>query len=229
MSLHWLRTTSRNHCLWTQFTMPSINAGWSSHDPDRLHPLWVKPHLNWTEAKTVSWSDLNPNLKCFWKHELCSFQTKEERSIQLVISRQFKSLHVWWYGAAFVTLWVTCWAACSPDLWTHLAHIWHTQQENRIPETNGTFLSYTSSSWVLSSQMFTDMKRGCSQTSTLLSQLFCAAGVKSMFCVLLWIKYGFFIDSLHDCIQFLLMFSTESPFFKVGLYFMTLYRLKNDG
>ncbi len=72
--------------------------------------LWAKAHLKWTVAKwkTVLWSD-ESNLKFFLENwDAMSSGLKRTRTTQVVISAQFRSLHLWWYGVAWVRV---AWAA----------------------------------------------------------------------------------------------------------------------
>ncbi len=72
--------------------------------------LWAKAHLKWTVAKwkTVLWSDESKFEVLFGKLGRHVIQTKTTRTTQVVISAQFRSLHLWWYGVAWVRV---AWAA----------------------------------------------------------------------------------------------------------------------
>ena len=81
---------------------------------NRFCLFWTKAHLKWSEVKwkTVLWSNVK------WKTVLWSndskyeilygnygcyiLQTKEERDHP--VCYQFKSLHLWWYGVALVSM-----------------------------------------------------------------------------------------------------------------------------
>lgn len=103
---HWVMILGISHALKTGMILSlksqkslSVDTVHHAINKCRLktdcHPLWVKPHLNWTEAKTVSWSDLNPNLKIFLENmDSAASRLKRRGAVQLVISRQFKNLHV---------------------------------------------------------------------------------------------------------------------------------------
>lgn len=86
-----LRVTSRNHCWWTQLIVPPkilVKALWCKegvceHDPE------MAVSLKWTEVK--------------WKSVLWSATSLERGgTIWLVISIQFKHLHLWLHGGALV-------------------------------------------------------------------------------------------------------------------------------
>ncbi len=66
--------------------------------------LWAKAHLKWTVAKwkTVLWSDESKFEVLFGKLGRHVIRTKEDKDNPVVISAQFRSLHLWWYGVAWV-------------------------------------------------------------------------------------------------------------------------------
>ena len=72
--------------------------------------LWAKAQLKWSEAKwkTVLWSNESKFEILLETMDAMSCGVKRRGTIQHVISRQFKSLHLWWYGAALVSV---VWAA----------------------------------------------------------------------------------------------------------------------
>ncbi len=72
--------------------------------------LWAKAHLKWTVAKwkTVLWSDESKFEVLLENWDAMSSGLKRTRTTQVVISAQFRSLHLWWYGVAWVRV---AWAA----------------------------------------------------------------------------------------------------------------------
>ncbi len=64
--------------------------------------LWAKAHLKWTVSKwkSVLWSDESKFDILVGNHGFHVIRAKEEEDLQRVISVQFKSHHLWWYGAA---------------------------------------------------------------------------------------------------------------------------------
>ncbi len=62
----------------------------------RRHFLWAKPHLKWTVAKwkTVLWSDESKFEVLFENWDAMSSGLKRTRTTQVVISAQFRSLHL---------------------------------------------------------------------------------------------------------------------------------------
>ncbi len=72
--------------------------------------LWAKAHLKWTVAKwkTVLWSDESKFEVFLENWDAMSSGLKWTRTTQVVISAQFRSLHLWWYGVAWVRV---AWAA----------------------------------------------------------------------------------------------------------------------
>ncbi len=72
--------------------------------------LWAKAHLKWTVEKRFC-GQTNTNLKFFLENwDAMSSGQKRTRTTQVVISAQFRSLHLWWYGVAWVRV---AWAACT--------------------------------------------------------------------------------------------------------------------
>ena len=74
--------------------------------------LWAKAHLKWFEAKwkTVLRSDKSKFEIIFGNHGCPVLWTKQERYYPTFISGQFKSLHLWWYGARLVSM-VRCYTS----------------------------------------------------------------------------------------------------------------------
>ncbi len=72
--------------------------------------LWAKAHLKWTVASgKLFCGQTNQNLKFFLENwDAMSSGLKRTRTTQVVISAQFWSLHLWWYGVAWVHV---AWAA----------------------------------------------------------------------------------------------------------------------
>ncbi len=66
----------------------------------RRRVLWAKAHLKWTVSKwkSVLWSDESKFDILVGNHGRCVLRAKEEETFQRVISIQFKSQHLWWYG-----------------------------------------------------------------------------------------------------------------------------------
>ncbi len=72
--------------------------------------LWAKAHLNglWQSGKLFC-GQTNQNLKFFLENwDAMSAGLKRTWTTQVVISAQFRSLHLWWYGVAWVRV---AWAA----------------------------------------------------------------------------------------------------------------------
>ncbi len=72
--------------------------------------LWAKANLKWTVAKwkIVLWSDKSKFEVLLENWDAMSSGLKRTRTTQVVISAQFRSLHLWWYGVAWVRV---TWAA----------------------------------------------------------------------------------------------------------------------
>ncbi len=71
----------------------------------RHRVLWAKAHLKWTVSKwkSVLWSDESKfDLQQFLLEitDAVSSRLKRRETFQRVISVQFKSQHLWWYGGA---------------------------------------------------------------------------------------------------------------------------------
>ncbi len=82
--------------------------------------LWAKAHLKWTVAKwkTVLWSDESKFEVLFGKLGPMSSGLKRTRTTQVVISAQFRSLHLWWYGVAWVRVaWAAYTSGKAPSCW----------------------------------------------------------------------------------------------------------------
>ncbi len=64
--------------------------------------LWAKAHLKWTVSKwkSVLWSDKSKFNNLVGHHGRCVLRAKDRETFQRVISVQFKSQHIWWYGGA---------------------------------------------------------------------------------------------------------------------------------
>lgn len=77
--------------------------------------LWAKANLKWSVAKGKLFCGQR-NGKCyvlFGNHGCCILRTKKE----LVISAQFKSLYLWWYGDALVYMeWASCTFGKAPSM-----------------------------------------------------------------------------------------------------------------
>ena len=75
--------------------------------------------------------------------------SRRRGTIQGVVSSRFKSLNLWWFGAALVLEW----RACTPLLWNGIYSMTQRIQDGwaaLISEKNGkTFLSQNSSDWSL--------------------------------------------------------------------------------
>ena len=127
-SQHGLRNTSGNHCLWTKFAihkcklklyrakkMLNVKCIQKHH---RLHPeITTDHHHGLRENGKLFWSLINPNFKLFLETMDTVFcGLKGRGTIQVVISGQFKSLHLWWYGVALLSM---AWSSYS---WPH--HCW---------------------------------------------------------------------------------------------------------
>ncbi len=69
----------------------------------RRRVLWAKAHLKWTVSKweSVLWSDESNLIFLLEITDAVSFGLKRRETFQRVISAQFKSQHLWWYGDAF--------------------------------------------------------------------------------------------------------------------------------
>lgn len=101
--LHRLRNTSRNLCLRTQFTVHKCRL-----KPCHAYVQMIYKHcslLRWTDPKRkrVQWLDKS-KLKILFggkkkKMDTMSFKIKKRGIIWLVVSAQFKSQHLWWYGS----------------------------------------------------------------------------------------------------------------------------------
>ncbi len=72
--------------------------------------LWAKAHLNglWQSGKLFCGSDESKFEVLFGNWDAMSSGLKRTRTTQVVISTQFRSLHLWWYGVAWVRV---AWAA----------------------------------------------------------------------------------------------------------------------
>ncbi len=67
----------------------------------RRHVLWAKAHLKWTVCGKVSYGEASPNSIFLLEiTDSVSSGLKMRESFQCVISVQFKSQHLWWYGGA---------------------------------------------------------------------------------------------------------------------------------
>ncbi len=64
--------------------------------------LWAKAHLKWTVSKwkSVLWSDESKFGILVGNHGRRVLRLKRRETFQHVISVQFKSQHLWWYGGA---------------------------------------------------------------------------------------------------------------------------------
>ncbi len=70
----------------------------------RRRVLWAKANLMWTVSKwkRVLWSDESKFEIFVGIMDAVSFRLKRRETFQHVISVQFKSQHLWWYGGAWV-------------------------------------------------------------------------------------------------------------------------------
>ncbi len=67
----------------------------------RRRVLWAKAHLNglFQSGKVFLWSDKSKIWHSCWKStDAMSSGLKRRKTFQCVISVQFKSQHLWWYG-----------------------------------------------------------------------------------------------------------------------------------
>ena len=89
-SLHGVRNTSRNHCLWTQFTVQKWKCKLKLYHAKKKkchYLLWAKAHLKWSEKwKTVLWSDESKYEILFGNYGCCP-AVKRRGSIQFINSK----------------------------------------------------------------------------------------------------------------------------------------------
>lgn len=71
----------------------------SEHDPEHVSLLLATTHFHWLRQSMRQIKIYNP----FWKENMdaASSGLKKSGTIQLVISTQFKSLHLWRYAGAY--------------------------------------------------------------------------------------------------------------------------------